>query len=92
MPEHIAKEDAEIIRLLRAAGTIPILVSNTPELCMNWETFNPRVGTTNNPYDTRRTAAGSSGGEVRCLEGSGENGKFFNLAEMASEYIYRSAS
>ncbi|XP_054267774.1 fatty-acid amide hydrolase 2-A-like isoform X1 [Macrosteles quadrilineatus] len=67
---HIAEEDADIIRLLKAAGAIPILVSNTPELCMSWETFNPRVGTTNNPYDTRRTPAGSSGGEAALL-GSG---------------------
>lgn len=66
VPEYIAKEDAVVIRRLREAGAIPLLVSNTPELCMNWETFNPRVGTTNNPYDTRRTPAGSSGGEVGC--------------------------
>jgi Asp-tRNAAsn/Glu-tRNAGln amidotransferase A subunit and related amidases len=31
---------------------------------MNWETFNKATGTTNNPYDTRRTPGGSSGGEV----------------------------
>lgn len=39
-------------------------MSNTPELCMNWETYNKVSGTTRNPYDTRRTPAGSSGGEV----------------------------
>lgn len=72
VPEYIAKEDSEIIRLLREAGAIPILVSNTPELCMNWETFNPRVGTTKNPYDQRRTCAGSSGGEVSFFKGVGE--------------------
>lgn len=62
--EHFATEDAETVRLLRQAGAIPLVVSNTPELCMCWETYNPRVGRTNNPYDTRRTPGGSSGGEV----------------------------
>uniref|UniRef100_A0A1B6DM41 Amidase domain-containing protein n=1 Tax=Clastoptera arizonana TaxID=38151 RepID=A0A1B6DM41_9HEMI len=65
--ENIATEDAEIVRLLREAGAIPLLVSNTPELCMCWETFNPKIGRTNNPYDTRRTPGGSSGGEAALL-------------------------
>ncbi|KAG8277888.1 hypothetical protein J6590_033422 [Homalodisca vitripennis] len=67
VPSHTAREDADIVRLLREAGAIPLLVSNTPELCMNWETDNPRVGRTNNPYDPRRTPGGSSGGEAALL-------------------------
>lgn len=63
--ERIAPQDAEAVRLLRKAGAIVLCVTNTPELCMNWETFNKATGTTNNPYDTRRTPGGSSGGEVR---------------------------
>ncbi|KAI5711795.1 hypothetical protein M8J75_003203 [Diaphorina citri] len=61
--ERIATDDAETVRLLRQAGAIILCVTNTPELCMNWETFNKATGTTNNPYDTRRTPGGSSGGE-----------------------------
>nr|CAD7454841.1 unnamed protein product [Timema tahoe] len=60
-----AQEDAETVRLLREAGAIPLLVSNTPELCMHVETVNRVTGRTNNPYDLRRTPGGSSGGEVR---------------------------
>jgi fatty acid amide hydrolase 2 len=49
---------------MRAAGAIPLLVTSTPELCMMIETYNKIIGTTNNPYDLRRTPSGSSGGEV----------------------------
>lgn len=59
-----AKQDAAIIRLARAAGAIPIAVTNTPQLCMNWETYNNVTGLTMNPYDPKRTTGGSSGGEV----------------------------
>lgn len=61
---RIAVQDADVIHRIRAAGGIVLLVSNTPELCMCWETFNKVTGTTVNPYDTRRTSGGSSGGEV----------------------------
>lgn len=59
-----AYSDAEVVQIMRTAGAIPILVSNTPELCLFWETFNNVTGKTLNPYDTRRTVGGSSGGEV----------------------------
>ncbi|CAH2239929.1 jg3360 [Pararge aegeria aegeria] len=58
-----AKKDADIVRLARAAGAIPIAVTNTPQLCMNWETYNNVTGLTMNPYDQKRTTGGSSGGE-----------------------------
>lgn len=60
-----AKKDADVVRLIKEAGAIPLLTSNTPEMCMNWVTENKVTGRTNNPYDTRRTCGGSSGGEVR---------------------------
>lgn len=60
----MAKEDAVAVKLARDAGAIPLLTSNIPELCMNWESSNKLVGTTKNPHDTTRTVGGSSGGEV----------------------------
>lgn len=60
----VAESDAYIVKLVRDAGAIPLLVSNTPELCMNWETINKATGMTMNPYDTTKTPGGSSGGEV----------------------------
>ncbi|KAJ4436868.1 hypothetical protein ANN_17000 [Periplaneta americana] len=58
-----AQEDAETVRLMRAAGAIPLVVTSTPELCMMIETYNKIIGTSNNPHDLRRTPGGSSGGE-----------------------------
>ncbi|KAL2734382.1 fatty-acid amide hydrolase 2-A-like isoform X1 [Vespula squamosa] len=69
--KHIkAKEDALVVKNVRQAGGIILLTSNTPELCMSWETVNNIIGRTSNPYDTRRTSGGSTGGEA-ALIGSG---------------------
>ncbi|XP_068631054.1 fatty-acid amide hydrolase 2-B-like isoform X2 [Battus philenor] len=62
-----AKKDAEIVKLLKAAGAIPIAVTNTPQLCMNWETYNNVSGLTLNPYNLKCTTGGSSGGEVALI-------------------------
>lgn len=59
-----ATKDAVVVSMVRKAGAIVLLVSNTPELCLNWETSNKVTGTTRNPYDTRKIPGGSSGGEV----------------------------
>lgn len=62
-----AMSDANVVTKVREAGGIPILVSNTPELCLWWDTFNKVTGTTKNPYDNRKTVGGSSGGEAALL-------------------------
>jgi fatty acid amide hydrolase 2 len=64
-----ADEDSEAVKLIRKAGAIPLLVSNTPEFCLSWETNNLVTGRTCNPYNFLRTSGGSSGGEVRCKTG-----------------------
>jgi len=61
--EVIADEDATCAARLRAAGAIPLGVSNVSELMMWMETSNKVYGQTNNPYALDRTAGGSSGGE-----------------------------
>lgn len=58
-----ATKDAFAVARLRAAGAIPLGVSNIPELAMWTESVNRVYGRTNNPYDLRRGAGGSSGGE-----------------------------
>ena len=58
-----AEKDAVVVSRLRKAGAIPLGVTNTSELCMWMESNNKVYGRTNNPYDTSRTAGGSSGGE-----------------------------
>jgi fatty acid amide hydrolase 2 len=58
-----ATRDATAVARLRAAGAIPMGVTNVSELCMWMESANCVYGRTNNPYDPSRTAGGSSGGE-----------------------------
>lgn len=58
-----AEKDCDAMALMREAGAIPFALTNVPELCMWWETFNTIFGHTNNPYDTNRISGGSSGGE-----------------------------
>jgi fatty acid amide hydrolase 2 len=59
----VATEDATVVARMRAAGAIPLGVTNVSELCMWFESQNRVWGRTNNAYDARRTAGGSSGGE-----------------------------
>lgn len=62
--KHIINEhDAVTVERLRAAGAIPLGVTNTSELCMWMESYNDVYGRSNNPYDAERTVGGSSGGE-----------------------------
>jgi fatty acid amide hydrolase 2 len=58
-----SRADATVVARARAAGAIPLGVTNVPEWGMWYETYNDVYGRTNNPYDLRRTAGGSSGGE-----------------------------
>lgn len=59
----VSEADATAVARLRAAGAIPLGVTNTSELCMWMESSNRVYGRTNNPYDLDRIAGGSSGGE-----------------------------
>lgn len=59
----ISETDAVTVERLRRAGAIPLGVTNVSELCMWMESTNNVYGRSHNPYDTRRTVGGSSGGE-----------------------------
>ncbi|XP_042243398.1 fatty-acid amide hydrolase 2-like [Homarus americanus] len=63
----VAEDDADVVRVMREAGAIPLCVTNVSELCMWWESANTVYGRTNNPYCTCRIVGGSSGGEA-CLQ------------------------
>lgn len=54
-----------------AAGAILLAITNVPEVCMCMETTNGIYGRTNNPYDGRRSAGGSSGGEGALIGAAG---------------------
>lgn len=59
----IINKDAVVVSKLKAEGAIILSKSNTPELCFCQETDNKLYGRTNNPWNVKRTAGGSSGGE-----------------------------
>lgn len=62
-----ATADAEPIRRLRAAGAIPIGVTNVPELMIFPWTATTANGVTRNPWDPSRTTGGSSGGSAAAV-------------------------
>ncbi len=66
----IADKDAPAVSRIKDAGAIILGLSNTSELCMWMESFNPVYGLTNNAYSEEHTAGGSSGGEG-AIVGSG---------------------
>jgi len=59
--------DAEFIRRLRAAGAIPIGVTNVPELMLFPWTASAANGITRNPWKLDRTTGGSSGGSAAAV-------------------------
>jgi fatty acid amide hydrolase 2 len=50
----VATEDAPVVRNAKKHGAVILCVTNTPELCLCWETYNNVHGTTKNPYDLKR--------------------------------------
>lgn len=63
----IPEKDATVIARMRAAGAIPIGMTNLPELSMAFESDNLVHGRTNNPYDLTRTPGGSGGGGAAAI-------------------------
>jgi amidase len=62
-----AQSDSEVVRRLRAAGAIPIGITNTPELLIFPWTASDANGITRNPWDVTRTPGGSSGGSAAAV-------------------------
>jgi amidase len=67
LADNVPKRDELLIERLKAAGTVALGKTNTPEFAAGSHTFNPVFGTTRNPYDTSRSAGGSSGGAAAAL-------------------------
>lgn len=62
-----APKNSLTVDLMLNAGAIPVCVTNTSELCCSIHSSNVLTGTTKNPYDTRMSPGGSSGGEGALL-------------------------
>lgn len=63
---NVAVASDATVRRLERNGAIPVAKSNVPEWA-GGHTFNPVFGITRNPWDTRRSAGGSSGGSAAAL-------------------------
>jgi amidase len=64
---YIPQRDATVIARMRAAGAIPIGITNLPELSMAFESDNLVHGRTANPYNLTRTPGGSGGGGAAAI-------------------------
>jgi amidase len=62
LAKHIPQRDADAVARLRAAGAVPFGKTNVPLAAADHQSYNPVYGTTNNPWDVKRTPGGSSGG------------------------------
>jgi amidase len=65
--DHVPDADDLIIARLKSAGVVTTGKTNVPEFAAGSHTFNEVFGTTVNPYDTTRSAGGSSGGTAASI-------------------------
>lgn len=64
---NMAKEDGLAVRRFRGAGAHFLGKTNVPVDLADFQSYNPIYGTTGNPFDTKRTPGGSSGGSAAAL-------------------------
>src|SRR5215207_461848 len=95
--DFVPDADAIVVERLKAAGAIVIGKTNTPEIGLGSQTFNPVFSVTRNAYDQTRTAGGSSGGAAVALalrmlpvaDGSDHGGSLRNPAAFANLFGFR---
>lgn len=95
--DNISKRTDVGVRNLEARGALVVGKTNTPEFGAGAQTFNEVFGVTRNPWDTRMTCAGSSGGaavalatgQVWLATGSDLGGSLRNPASFCSVVGFR---
>lgn len=65
--DRIAPGSDPVVQRLEAAGAVVVGKTNLPEFAAGGNTFNDVFGATRNPWDTRMSASGSSGGSAAAL-------------------------
>lgn len=65
--DHVPAHDCLMVSRMRSAGCIIVGKTNVPEFGKGSHSFNEVFGVTRNPFDTARTAGGSSGGAAVAL-------------------------
>jgi fatty acid amide hydrolase len=63
----VAREDAVIVQMMRAAGAVILGRTNVSQLLLFHESRNPVFGQTANPWSLAHTPGGSSGGEAAAI-------------------------
>jgi Asp-tRNA(Asn)/Glu-tRNA(Gln) amidotransferase A subunit family amidase len=66
-PGAVPDRNAVVVDRLIEAGALILGTTNCPEFLMAYETENLLYGSTRNPWDLKRTAGGSSGGEAAAI-------------------------
>jgi aspartyl-tRNA(Asn)/glutamyl-tRNA(Gln) amidotransferase subunit A len=66
-PQRVAINDSEAWSRIRRAGGLLIGKTNLHEFALGSSGMNPHFGPTRNPFDTARTAGGSSGGSAAAV-------------------------
>ncbi len=69
MGQARAADDADVVRLLRAAGAILIGKTNLHELAIGATSVNPHYGAVHNPWNLDYSPGGSSGGSAAAVAG-----------------------
>jgi len=65
--DNVPEQDAVAVQRLRAAGAVILGKTNCPEFAAGGNTFNEVFGRTRNPWNTDRSAGGSTGGGAAAL-------------------------
>ena len=65
--DRVPERSDYLVERLEARGAVVLAKSNTPEFGAGANTFNEVFGKTRNPWDTRLTPGGSSGGSAAAL-------------------------
>lgn len=99
MKDYRPLRDATVVERLRKAGAIIFGKTNTPFFAMDFQSYNKLYGTTNNPWDLKRSPGGSSGGAAAALAagltaleiGSDLGGSIRNPASYCGVYGHKSS-
>jgi amidase len=65
--DHVPERSDYLVETMELKGAVVLAKSNTPEFGAGANTFNEVFGKTRNPWDTRLTCGGSSGGTAVAL-------------------------
>lgn len=67
LANRIPREDATVVKKLKAAGAISLGQTNMHEMALGGTSTNPHYGAVRNPWDRDRIPGGSSGGAAACV-------------------------